>query len=68
MTAVAEIILVLTFASHVRNITFSKDQFTFFSVKLRLFSYPFVKTCVLGAQKNRLVETVLLSTQNICFG
>ena len=23
---------------------------------------------VLGAQKNRLIETVLLSTNNICFG
>ena len=30
--------------------------------------YPSVKTCVLGAQKNRLIETVLLSTHNICFG
>ena len=27
-----------------------------------------VLTYVLGAQKNRLNETVLLSTQNICFG
>ena len=25
-------------------------------------------TCVLGAQKNRFIETVLLSTHNICFG
>ena len=25
-------------------------------------------TYVLGAQKNRLIETVLLSTHNICFG
>ena len=25
------------------------------------------KTCVLGAQKNCLIETVLLSTHNICF-
>ena len=24
--------------------------------------------CVLGAQKNHLLETILLSTQNICFG
>ena len=24
--------------------------------------------CVLGAQKNRLIETVLLNTHNICFG
>ena len=28
---------------------------------------PSVLTCVLGAQKNRLIETVLLSTTNICF-
>ena len=27
-----------------------------------------VLTDVLGAQKNRLIETVLLSTHNICFG
>ena len=33
-----------------------------------MFSYPSVLTYVLGAQKNRLIETVLLSTQNICFG
>ena len=37
------------------------------SVKLLLFSYPSILTCVLGAQKNRLIETVLLSTHNICF-
>ena len=38
------------------------------SIKLRLSSYPSVPTCVLGAQKNRLIETVLLSTHNICCG
>ena len=38
------------------------------SVKLYIFSYPSVLTHVLGAQKNRLIETVLLSTHNICFG
>ena len=37
-------------------------------VKLRLFSYPSGQTYVFGAQKNRLIETVLLSTHNICFG
>ena len=37
------------------------------SIKLLLFSYLSIKTCVLGAQKNRLIETVLLSTHNICF-
>ena len=40
----------------------------FFSVKLHLISYPLTNTCVLGAQKNRLIEMVLLSTHNICFG
>ena len=38
------------------------------SVKLLIFSYPPVLTYVLGAQKNRLIETVLLSTHNIFFG
>ena len=33
-----------------------------------MFSYPSVLTYVLGAQKNRLDETVLLSTHNIYFG
>ena len=40
----------------------------FFSVKLRIFSYPSVLTYVLGAQKNRLLEMVLLSTHNTCSG
>ena len=39
-----------------------------FSVKLSIYSYPYVLAYVLGAQKNRLSETVLLSTHNICFG
>ena len=25
-------------------------------------------SCVLGAQKNRLIDTVVLNTHNICFG
>ena len=40
----------------------------FLSVILSIFSYPSVLTYVLGVQKNRLIETVLLSTHNICFG
>ena len=41
----------------------------FFQRKIeQTFSCPSVLTCVLGAQKNRLIETVLLSTHNICFG
>ena len=31
-------------------------------------SLPIILTYILGAQKNRLIETVLLSTHNICFG
>ena len=27
-----------------------------------------ILTIVMGAQKNRLIETVVLSTHNICFG
>ena len=37
-------------------------------VKLVLFSYPSIEINVFGSQKNRLVEKVLLSTDNICFG
>ena len=35
-----------------------------------IFLYQSVQTCVLGAQKKRLIqiETILLSTHNICFG
>ena len=40
----------------------------FLSVNLLIFSYPSVLSYVLGAQKNRLIETVLLSTHSICFG
>ena len=36
----------------------------FLSVKLYIFSYPSVLTYVSGAQKNHLIETVLLSTHN----
>ena len=37
------------------------------SIKLSIFPYPSVLSYVLGSQKNRLIETVLLSTHNICF-
>ena len=33
-----------------------------------MFSYPSILICVLGALKNCLIETVLLSTHNKCFG
>ena len=49
------------------NTTSDLDNQIFFCVKLYIFSYPSILTYVLGAQKNRLTETVLLSTLNICF-
>ena len=36
-------------------------------VKLVIFFYPSVLTCVSGAQKNFLDETILLSIHNVCF-
>ena len=36
------------------------------SIPENYFSYFSTKTYVVGTQKNRLNETVLLSTQNIC--
>ena len=39
-----------------------------FQRKIVTVSYSYLLACVLGAQKNRLNETVLLSTHNICFG
>ena len=44
-----------------------KRSTKFVSVKIKFSSYPSVLTYVLGVQKNRLIETVLLSTHNICF-
>ena len=38
-----------------------------FQPKIVNISYPSVLTYVLGAQKNPLIETVLLSTHSICF-
>ena len=41
----------------------------FFEPKIvNIFLPMSVLTYVLGAQKSRLIETVLLSTHNICFG
>ena len=51
-----------------KQIKFQVFIYLHFERKLRIFSYPSVLTCVLGTQKNRLIETVLLSTHNICFG
>ena len=39
-----------------------------FESNIVIIPYPSVQTCVLVSQKNHLIETVLLSTHNICFG
>ena len=44
------------------------DKQKIWGVKSWIFSYSSVLSFVLDAQKNRLIETVLLSTHNICFG
>ena len=40
----------------------------FCKIRAQIVSYPSILTYVLGAQKKHLIETVLLSTYNICFG
>ena len=39
-----------------------------FERKIVIFSYLSVLTYVLGAQKNRIIERVVLSIHKICFG
>ena len=48
--------------------TYQNEACGIFESKFVIFFYPIVLTYVFGAQKNRLIETVLLSTHNICFG
>ena len=57
----------LQFFSNI-TVTYRGVKTKIFSVKIQIFSYPSDLTYVLDAQKNRLIETVLLSTYNICFG
>ena len=54
----------LPISHHLYNAMLKK----FCSIKLRISPDPSVLTSVFGAQKIRLIETVLLSTNNICFG
>ena len=49
-------------------INYRSRQMKISTVSLWIFSYPSVKTYVVGAQKNCLNETVLLSTHNISVG
>ena len=39
-----------------------------FQCKIVIIFFSSVESCVLGANKNRLIETVRMSTYNICFG
>ena len=41
---------------------------TFFQLKVVIIFLPKSLAYVLGTKKNRLIETVLLSTHSICFG
>ena len=45
----------------------TQQDFSEESVTEKWFSYFSTKTYVVGTQKNRPNETVLLSTQNICY-
>ena len=47
-------------------ITIGSDQYNFVH-KIVIFSL-LLSACVMGAQKNSLIVTVLLSTHNTCFG
>ena len=42
--------------------------YNFFECKIVIFFLPISLNICFGAQKNGLIETVLLSTHNICFG
>ena len=53
---------------HVGQYTCKHDKETIWAYHEYFLSYPSVITYVMGAQKNCLFETVLSSTQNICFG
>ena len=50
------------------SLIIGQDKQKTLSVKLSIFSHPSVLTSVLGAQMDRFIETVLLSTHIICFG
>ena len=54
------------FAIFTRNMPNSADKFQAFSKECeQIFSYFTTKTYIVGTQKNRLIEKVRLSTQNM---
>ena len=50
------------------NQTIGHDKQNFRTLKCEYFPTNLLLAYVLGAQKKRLFETILLSTHNICFG
>ena len=59
--------LVVAFHKLILKTITGLDKQKIIRVKFKIFFYPYILAYVLGAQKNRLIETVLLSTHNICF-
>ena len=57
---------ILSSADFTQYIGLDKQNFSAYIINI--FSYSSISTYVIGAQKNHLNETVLLSTHNICFG
>ena len=57
---------VLTMKVNIKDTGLDKNQI--FQRKILNINLLISLTYVSGAQKNRLIEKVLLSTQNICFG
>ena len=51
--------------SFITNI--SQNKHFFLSLKLQVFSYSLILSCVFGAGKSHLIKTVVLITYNICF-
>ena len=49
-----------------QNISLSGPETGEQAIKSNFFSFFPIKTYVVGTQKNRLIETVLLGTQNMC--
>ena len=60
-------VFTLVLIIHILNMIYIGQDTQFFSIKMWIFPNPSVWT-VMDAQKNHLIETVLLNTHNICFG
>ena len=56
------------YSLHHSGSSVTEDTFLSLQTVKNLISNPSIFTYVVGAQKNRLIETVLLNTHNRCFG